>query len=181
MSDTTIKLRRSAVPGKVPTTEQLALGEIALNTYDGKVFIKKDDGAESVISIGERGFTGSQGDIGFTGSQGITGFVGSQGDVGFTGSQGFVGSQGFTGSRGFSGIEASNTEPEDTSILWLDETDDTAIGFRGIPSGGVEYQTLVKDSDTDYDVKWGPRIVVSSSPPENPLPGDIWVYYNEDE
>jgi hypothetical protein len=41
MSNTTIKLRRSAVPGKVPTTEQLALGEIALNTYDGKIFIKR--------------------------------------------------------------------------------------------------------------------------------------------
>lgn len=41
MSDTTIKLRRSAVPGKVPTTEQLALGEIALNTYDGKLFVKR--------------------------------------------------------------------------------------------------------------------------------------------
>ena len=41
MSNTTIKLRRSAVPGKVPTTEQLALGEIALNTYDGKLFIKR--------------------------------------------------------------------------------------------------------------------------------------------
>lgn len=41
MSNTTIKLRRSAVPDKVPTTEQLALGEIALNTYDGKLFIKR--------------------------------------------------------------------------------------------------------------------------------------------
>lgn len=41
MSNTTIKLRRSAVPGKVPTTEQLALGEIALNTYDGKLFVKR--------------------------------------------------------------------------------------------------------------------------------------------
>lgn len=38
---TTIKLRRSAVPGKVPTIEQLALGEIALNTHDGKLFVKR--------------------------------------------------------------------------------------------------------------------------------------------
>jgi hypothetical protein len=41
MSNTQIKLRRSAVPGKVPTTEQLALGELALNTYDGKLFVKR--------------------------------------------------------------------------------------------------------------------------------------------
>lgn len=41
MSNTTIKLRRSAVPGKAPTIEQLALGEIALNTHDGKLFVKR--------------------------------------------------------------------------------------------------------------------------------------------
>lgn len=38
---TTIKLRRSAVPGKVPTTSQLDLGEMAINTYDGKIFLKR--------------------------------------------------------------------------------------------------------------------------------------------
>jgi hypothetical protein len=82
MSTTNIKLRRSAVPGKIPTVGQLDLGEVAINTYDGKIFIKKDDGAESVITLGETGFTGSQGD------QGVQGFTGSRGDVGFTGSQG---------------------------------------------------------------------------------------------
>jgi hypothetical protein len=41
MSNTTLRLRRSAVPGKVPTIEQLSLGEIAINTYDGKLFIKR--------------------------------------------------------------------------------------------------------------------------------------------
>lgn len=41
MSNTSIKLRRSAVPDKVPTTQQLALGEMALNTYDGKLFVKR--------------------------------------------------------------------------------------------------------------------------------------------
>jgi hypothetical protein len=44
----TIKLRRSATTGNVPTTAQLALGEVALNTFDGRAFIKKDNGAESI-------------------------------------------------------------------------------------------------------------------------------------
>jgi len=48
----TIKIKRSAVPGKVPTTSDLALGELALNTYDGKAFFKKNDGAESIVEIG---------------------------------------------------------------------------------------------------------------------------------
>ena len=38
---TTIKLRRSAVPSKVPTIAQLGLGELAINTHDGKMFLKR--------------------------------------------------------------------------------------------------------------------------------------------
>jgi hypothetical protein len=49
----TIKLKRSATSGAVPTTSALALGEMAINTHDGKVYIKKDDGAESVIQVGD--------------------------------------------------------------------------------------------------------------------------------
>jgi len=48
----TIILKRSATPGKTPTTSQLALGEIAINTYDGRIFIKKDDGTPAVVEIG---------------------------------------------------------------------------------------------------------------------------------
>ena len=48
----TIILKRSATPGKVPTTSQLALGEIAINTHDGLIYIKKDDGTPSVVQIG---------------------------------------------------------------------------------------------------------------------------------
>lgn len=48
-----IKLRRSAIQGAVPTTAQLELGELAINTYDGKLYLKKNvDGTESVAEIG---------------------------------------------------------------------------------------------------------------------------------
>lgn len=48
----TIKLKRSSVSGNVPTTAQLDLGELAINTYDGKIFIKKDNGTASVVQVG---------------------------------------------------------------------------------------------------------------------------------
>jgi len=51
---TTIKLRRSSVPGRVPTTSQLELGEIAINTADGKLYFKKYDpnaNTESIIDV----------------------------------------------------------------------------------------------------------------------------------
>jgi len=47
-----IILKRSSTPGKVPTTAQLALGEIGINTYDGLIYIKKNDGSDSVVQIG---------------------------------------------------------------------------------------------------------------------------------
>lgn len=49
---TSIKLLRSGEPGKVPTIEQLDLGELAVNTYDGKLFTKISvDGEESIQSF----------------------------------------------------------------------------------------------------------------------------------
>jgi hypothetical protein len=55
MTNTTIKLRRSSVPGKVPETEQLNLGEVAINTHDGKMFFKRDaNGAISIVELGNK-------------------------------------------------------------------------------------------------------------------------------
>ena len=48
----TIKLKRSSVQNNVPSTSDLELGELAINTYDGKLFIKKDDGSASIVQVG---------------------------------------------------------------------------------------------------------------------------------
>jgi ribosomal protein S4E len=47
----TVKLKRSSTTGKVPTTSNLALGELAINTNDGKIFFEKNDGSDSIQSI----------------------------------------------------------------------------------------------------------------------------------
>jgi hypothetical protein len=56
-----IKLRRSAIPGRTPTTSSLDFGELAMNTYDGKLFMKKSGSSgEEVIEIGSAtNFSGS--------------------------------------------------------------------------------------------------------------------------
>ena len=46
-----IKLKRSAVAGKAPAVGDLALGELALNTYDGKLYTKKDNGTASIVDL----------------------------------------------------------------------------------------------------------------------------------
>jgi hypothetical protein len=48
---TNIKLRRSAVPGRIPTVGQIELGELALNTADGKIYFKKYDPVANTESI----------------------------------------------------------------------------------------------------------------------------------
>lgn len=50
MANPIIKIKRSAVPGKIPSTITLPIGEFAINTYDGKVFIQQDQGGVGVGS-----------------------------------------------------------------------------------------------------------------------------------
>jgi len=47
----TIKLRRSAVTGAVPTISQIGLGELAINTFDGKIYFETDSGSPAIETI----------------------------------------------------------------------------------------------------------------------------------
>ena len=47
-----IKFKRSAVQNRVPTTAQLDLGELALNTFDGKLYTEINTGSAAVVEIG---------------------------------------------------------------------------------------------------------------------------------
>lgn len=52
----TIKLKSSAVAGKIPTTSDLQLRELAVNTTDGKLYLKKSvSGVESIVEVGAGG------------------------------------------------------------------------------------------------------------------------------
>lgn len=70
-----IKLKRSAVQGSIPTSSDLVLGEVAVNTHDGKMFIKRDadgnvtireigavDAADNVLYVSENGSDSNAGD-----------------------------------------------------------------------------------------------------------------------
>ena len=46
-----VQLKRSALSGKVPGTGSLNLGELAVNTYDGKIYFKKSGSIETVESV----------------------------------------------------------------------------------------------------------------------------------
>ena len=49
-----IKFKRSSVQNRVPTTAQLELGELALNTYVGKLYTEINTGSAAVVEIGSK-------------------------------------------------------------------------------------------------------------------------------
>mgnify|MGYP000112000736 CR=1 FL=1 len=93
----TLLVKRTTVAGRVPNTSQLAAGELAMNVADGKLFLKRIAGSESVVELGQ---TGSQGPAGPVGARGPTGPKGNTGAIGATGPQGDTGPQGATGATG---------------------------------------------------------------------------------
>ncbi|PUE21860.1 hypothetical protein B9Z43_01375 [Limnohabitans sp. MMS-10A-192] len=98
----TVKMKQSAVAGKVPTTAQLALGELAINTVDGKLFLKKNvSGTESIVDVtgaaaGVSSFNGRTGAVTPT-SADVTGALG------FTPAN--INSPSFTGTPSANGIK----------------------------------------------------------------------------
>lgn len=86
----TILLRRSHLAGKVPTTASIELGELAINTNDGRAFLKKDDGVN--VTIEQLVVTGAE----VTGSINILG-TGSFGQLEINGNANFDGNTYFAG------------------------------------------------------------------------------------
>ena len=70
-----LRLKRSSVAGRVPTTATLQTGEIAINTADGLVYIRKDDSTIiPLIGVNTAAVTGS---VVLLGSITATSFTGS--------------------------------------------------------------------------------------------------------
>ena len=87
-----VLLRRSNLAGKVPTTDSLHVGEIGLNTYDGRAFMHKSGSTDEIVQLV---VTGAE----VTGSINILG-TGSFGQLEINGNANFDGavSGNFTGS-----------------------------------------------------------------------------------
>jgi hypothetical protein len=51
VAENRIKLKRTGTASKVPNISDLRLGELAINTFDGKLFFLKNDGTDSLESI----------------------------------------------------------------------------------------------------------------------------------
>jgi len=163
--------RRSAVSGSRPTTGSLIVGEIGLNTYDGKAFIHKSGSVDEVVDIVVAGSntsgninilgTGSFGEVNVTNDINISGSIYVNNDIVGLGDIDLVGAvtaSFFVGDgRHLTGVTASmrpddfdfNSEPfagtigfiQATGSLYKVATTSDAVEFR--------YNDVVKGTFTN--------------------------------
>jgi hypothetical protein len=119
-----ILLKRSGVSGSIPTTASIDLGELALNTYDGKAFMHKSGSTDEVVQFVVAGSTTS-GSISLTGAVTASVFVGS--------------------GAGLTGVTAS-MRPDD-----FDFNSDPFAGSTGyIQASGSLYKVATTDNQVDF-------------------------------
>lgn len=140
-----VLLRRSNLAGKVPTTDSLHVGEIGLNTYDGRAFMHKSGSTDEIVQLV---VTGAE----VTGSINILG-TGSFGQLEINGNANFDGavSGNFTGSfkgdgSNITGVTASmrpddfdfNSEPFAGTIGYIQATG--SLYKVASVSGAIEFR-----------------------------------------
>lgn len=119
-----MKFKRSAVPSKVPSVGDLVLGELAINTYDGKIYIKKDDGTQSVVEVGADG-AGTVTSVSGTGTVNgltLTGTVTSTGSLTLGGTLSLT-SANVTDALGYTPATAVQGAKADTAVQTIASTD----------------------------------------------------------
>ena len=142
MASPVIKIRRSAVQGNAPTTEQLELGELALNTYDGKLFTEINTGSASIVEIGSNLNTLQVNTI--TSNVSFTGNIDANGDIDVDGHTELDNLKSV-------GIATFSNNAIHANIFSTGIS--TISGFRFPTSDGSEDQALVTDGNGSLSFK----------------------------
>ncbi len=152
-----IKPKRSETLGSVPTTADLATGEIAINIADKKIYIR--DGATNIVDLTETidDYVPNTGGT-FTGSLGVGGTLTAT-DLTVSFTAGFDGVATFNNEIRANGDVYIGTNSADTvyfngTVSGLDLTD-----IDGIDSFGQANQVLTSDGDGTYS--WGDAAVAT--------------------
>jgi hypothetical protein len=125
----TVVLKRSAVQGKTPTTSDLALGELALNTNDGNLFFKKDvSGTQSILSVAT-----------LTGTQTLTNKTLEAAEITGTLTAG--------GSPGSNGYILTSTG---TGVQWVAQAANTLDGLSDVVISSPEAQQVLKFNGSNW-------------------------------
>lgn len=160
----TVKLKRSAVSGKVPTTSDLQLGELALNTYDGNLFFKKDvSGTESVVAVAT-----------LNGSQTLSNKTLSSAVI--------TGTLTANGSTGTNGQVLASTG---TSVQWISLTNTTLSGLNDVSLSSPTANQVLKYNGSiwvngDVDVEVASAVFAANAQSDLGSVTDLIIGISED-
>ena len=142
----TVKLRRSSVSGQKPTNSNLQLGELALNTTDGKVYMAKSGSlgpsVEELVTTNtfNTGSVNISGSINLEGNQTITGSLVVSDGVGFI-NNGLI-----SENSNLLLTSGSNIYVQDGGIISGSALQGDGSGIINIPLSGVTNLTIISGS-----------------------------------
>ena len=175
----TVQLKRSATAGAIPSTSDIALGELALNTYDGKAYIKKNvGGTESIVEVGaeQAKFNSMTHNV----------FNASANQTTFTGTDANGDSLAYTANQILVFLNGVFLDPDDytatngTSIV-LDSGAKSSDYLEVISLGGTTASKLTGISVFEFTATAGQTVLTGNDENSNSLnytPGKILVFLN---
>lgn len=173
------QIRTILVSGSIPTVNQLALGDIAINTVDGKAFLKKYSGSiQSIVDLGASAsylyplhqdvyLTGS---LNISGSEIIKGYIELQPvttNIDTTKSASYIYVSGSTNDLYFS--QNGNGYVNTTRLRWLEGN-----LYTGLLNGGI----ITSASSTTFNISSGSGIIVNLNASINANPYPTIQYVN---
>ena len=142
----TIRHKRNSTASTVPTSVSLATGELAINTADGRLFLKKDD--NTIVQVGNQP-------------------AGSSGQVQTNSSGSFYADEGLVYEKGTAGFESLKVGSHSVRFLTISGRVATGQGASAIqPNNALDIECvngndiIIGDASGNYD---GTKIVVSQT------------------
>lgn len=151
----TVQLKRSAVAAKVPVVGDLALGELALNTYDGRIFFKKDPGTPAIVTVVTTDDTQTLTNKTLS-SAVITGTLTANGSVGSAGQTLVSNGTGvYWKPAVYATTNISDTAPVGPLVgdLWFDSTDGSLNVYYNDGTSSQWVSAISNQTDAAYIVK----------------------------
>jgi hypothetical protein len=150
----TVQLKRSATASKVPLVADLQLGELALNTYDGRLFFKKDPGTPAIVTVATTTDTQTLTNKTLT-SPVISGTITANSSVGSAGQYLTSNGSGVYWRTTYSTTNISDTAPSSplAGDLWFDSTDGSLNIYYNDGTSSQWVSAISNQTDAAYIVK----------------------------
>ena len=162
---TVIQLKRSSTQNDVPTTSDLSLGELAVNTYHGRVYTEKNDGSASIVEVGS-----IPASLTINGAYSFPTSDGSSGQVLKTDGSGSLTFQNESGGGGSATLSIFKYTVSSNTTVFTGNDDDNqslsyTVGSEQVFLNGVK----LVDAGTDYTATNANTITLA----QNAISGDV--------